>query len=211
MRKTVDNKILNPATRRSSGEAPARSSARFLPPSASFRRGVSRSPRGRARSRATSRGRKSRPTILQTWDTWGTCPPAPRSRSQGPLVPPLPRPRKNGASLGRDSASGITSRHRDGRAAWRPALLVEFKYGADNDYETRGQTRKWPRHRSPHTQYAHVRRQTAGKQAGRQARTHARRGDSGVLAAAMHSRELHKINRSRGRESVGKGARRDAG
>lgn len=29
------------------------------------------------------------------------------------------------------------------QAAWRPALLVEFKYGADNDYETReGQTRE---------------------------------------------------------------------
>lgn len=32
--------------------------------------------------------------------------------------------------------------------ACRPALLVEFKYGVDNDYETREQTRKWPRHHS---------------------------------------------------------------
>lgn len=52
------------------------------------------------------------------------------------------------ASGGRDGAESSRGPRRR-NACW-PALLVEFKYGVDNDYETREQTRKWPRHHSAH-------------------------------------------------------------
>lgn len=81
-------------------------------------------------------------------------------------VTPVGRPIEiNGAAVDRDvNTEGALARW---PAAWRPALLVEFKYGADNDYETReGQTRENGHGITRRATHTHARYQHACSQYG---------------------------------------------